>query len=86
MVELPTYPQSRTQQQPSEWTTHDPTLGKTHIQAEMMAQLTATDPICTERIKQTWQSFLSTTVRDGDKDFASLKEYVDFRGVDCGAP
>jgi hypothetical protein len=82
MVELPTSPQSK----PSEWTTHDPTLGKTHIQAKMMAELTATDPICTQRIKQAWQTFLSTTVRNGDKDFASLEEYVNFRVVDCAAP
>jgi hypothetical protein len=86
MVEVPTPRQSKLKTQPSEWTTHDPTLGRTHIQAKMMAQLTATDPKCMQRIKQAWQTFLSTTVRNGDKIFDSLEEYVDFRVVDCGAP
>jgi hypothetical protein len=52
----------------------------------MMVQLTATDPLCTQRIKRAWQTFLSTTLRNGDARFASLEEYVDFRIVDCAAP
>jgi hypothetical protein len=52
----------------------------------MMAQLTATDPLCTQRIKHAWQTFLSTTLRNGDATFASLEEYVKFRIEDCAAP
>jgi hypothetical protein len=52
----------------------------------MMTQLESTDKACTERIKYVWHEMLSTTLRDKDKQFASLEEYVDFRIIDTGAP
>jgi hypothetical protein len=51
-----------------------------------MAQLAETDPLCTQRIKSAWQTFLTTTLRNEDASFTSLEEYIDFRVVDCAAP
>lgn len=51
-----------------------------------MTQLASTDKACTERVERVWQEMISTTLRDKDKQFTSLDEYVDFRIVDTGAP
>jgi hypothetical protein len=64
----------------------NPALGKTQIQAKIMTQLTATDKACAQRVKRVWQEMLCTTLRDKDRQFASLEDYVDFRIVDTGAP
>ena len=50
-----------------------------------MTQLTSTDKVCTERIKHAWGEMMSTTVRDKNREFTSLEEYVDFRIIDTGA-
>ena len=63
-----------------------PTLGKKQIQAKMMLQLKSTDKVCTERITEVWEVMLSTTVEQKDRLFSSLKDYVDFRIIDTGAP
>lgn len=52
----------------------------------MMTQLTATDKACAQRVKRVWQEMLSTTLRDKDRQFMSLEDYVDFRIIDTGAP
>jgi hypothetical protein len=77
---------SSSQDDKREWKNTNPALGKTQIQAKMMTQLAMTDKACTERIKFVWQEMLSTTLRDKDKNFDSLEQYVDFRIVDTGAP
>lgn len=69
-----------------EWSYTNPALGKTQIQAKMMMQLGSTDRECTKRVKLVWEEMLTTTLRDKDRDFASLEDYVDFRIVDTGAP
>jgi len=51
-----------------------------------MTQLTSTDKVCTQRVKHVWTEMLTTTLRDKDREFASLEDYVDFRIVDTGAP
>ncbi|RAR08378.1 terpenoid synthase [Stemphylium lycopersici] len=58
------------------------TLGKMQMQAKMMTQLSSMDSACTERIKRAWREMLSTTLRDKDKKFDSLEDYMDFRIVD----
>jgi hypothetical protein len=56
------------------------------MQAKMVLQLMNTDEVCTERVMGVWKTMISTTLRDKDKEFSSLDEYVDFRIVDTGAP
>jgi hypothetical protein len=48
--------------------------------------LTSIDEACAERVLAVWKTMISTTLRDKDKRFCSLEEYVDFRKVDTGAP
>lgn len=55
------------------------------MQAKMMTQLTSIDKVCTERVKQVWGEMLTTTLRDKDRGFASLEEYLEFRIVNTGA-
>jgi ophiobolin F synthase len=69
-----------------EWNHTNPALGKTQIQAKIMTQLTSIDKVCTQRVKDVWQEMLTTTLRDKDREFTSLEEYVDFRIVDGGTP
>ncbi|KAI4940773.1 hypothetical protein J4E91_011217 [Alternaria rosae] len=69
-----------------EWKNTNPALGKTQIQAKIMTQLASIDKGCTERVKRVWKEMIATTLRDKDKCFANLEEYVDFRMVDTGAP
>ncbi|KAF2202999.1 geranylgeranyl pyrophosphate synthase [Delitschia confertaspora ATCC 74209] len=64
----------------------NPLLGKKNIQAKIMLLLSQTDKECTKRVMQVWEEMLSTTLKDKNKAFRSLKEYVDFRIVDTGAP
>lgn len=51
-----------------------------------MTQLASVDKACTERVQHVWKEMLATTLRDKDKCFIDLEEYVDFRMVDAGAP
>jgi hypothetical protein len=64
----------------------NPALGKKQIEAKMMLKLASTDAACTERLMRVWKEMLSTTVRDQNKHFGSLEEYIDFRIIDTGAP
>jgi hypothetical protein len=64
----------------------NPAIGKKQIEAKMVYHLTKTDKKCTERVMRVWKEMIATTVRDQDKNFRSLEEYVDFRIVDTGAP
>ncbi|KAK4119290.1 terpenoid synthase [Parathielavia appendiculata] len=59
--------------------------GRKQLQAKMIWELNATDKVCAAKIMDTWKTFLSTTIRDKEKDFADLEEYLDFRNVDCAA-
>jgi hypothetical protein len=52
----------------------------------MVLELTTTDKKCAERVMDVWKTMISTTLRDKEKHFSSLEEYVDFRIVDTGAP
>jgi hypothetical protein len=56
------------------------------MQAKMILELTSIDKACSERILNVWKTMISTTLRDKEKEFQSLEEYVDFRIVDTGAP
>jgi hypothetical protein len=67
-----------------EWDHVNPALGKTQIQAKIITQLTSMDKVCTQRVKDVWEEMLTTTLRDKDREFTSLEEYVDFRIVDGG--
>jgi hypothetical protein len=58
--------------------------GRQQIQAKIMWQLNATDKICAARVMDTWKTMLSTTLRDKEKDFVDLEEYLDFRTIDAG--
>jgi hypothetical protein len=64
----------------------DRTLGREQIQAKMILKLTSTDKECAERVLKIWKTMISTTLRDKDKKFRSIEEYVDFRIIDTGAP
>jgi hypothetical protein len=64
----------------------NPALKRQQMQAKMVLQLMNTDEVCTERVMGVWKTMISTTLRDKDKEFSSLDEYVDFRIVDTGAP
>jgi hypothetical protein len=52
----------------------------------MMTQLASIDKACTERVKNVWKEMITTTLRDKDKWFTDLEEYVNFRMIDTGAP
>jgi hypothetical protein len=69
-----------------EWKNTNPALGKTQIQAKMMTSLYSTDKACMKRIERTWRETLSTTLRDKDKNFDCLEDYVDFRIIDAAVP
>jgi uncharacterized FlaG/YvyC family protein len=61
-------------------------LGKKQIKSKMMLQLASTDKAASDRVMRVWEEMLATTVRDQNKNFSSLEEYVEFRIVDTGAP
>lgn len=60
--------------------------GRQQIQAKMTLGLFSADRPCAARVLRTWHTMLSTTLRDKDKDFTTLDEYLDFRIIDTGAP
>jgi hypothetical protein len=51
-----------------------------------MIQLASIDHACTERVKSVWKEMIDTTLRDKNKCFTHLEEYVNFRMIDTGAP
>ncbi|KAK4100847.1 terpenoid synthase [Parathielavia hyrcaniae] len=59
--------------------------GRKQLQAKMMLQLNATDNDCAARIMDAWKTMLSTTIRDKDRDFSDLEDYLNFRIIDTGA-
>jgi hypothetical protein len=64
----------------------NPKLKRQQIQAKMILNLTKFDAACTQRVMDVWKTMISTTLREKDKSFSTLEEYVDFRIVDTGAP
>lgn len=52
----------------------------------MILELTTMDKICTKRVTDVWQTMISTTLREKDRQFTSLEDYVAFRIIDTGAP
>ncbi|KAH7123605.1 isoprenoid synthase domain-containing protein [Dendryphion nanum] len=63
----------------------DPRLGMKKMQADILDQLNAINSVGTRRVERVWKEMVATTMREQDKCFGSLKEYVDFRIVDAGA-
>ncbi|RYN20222.1 Fusicoccadiene synthase [Alternaria tenuissima] len=87
MIELEKPETSRADNQNKrEWKNTNPALGKTQIQAKIMIQLAFIDHACTERVKSVWKEMIDTTLRDKNKCFTHLEEYVNFRMIDTGAP
>ncbi|CAN9134015.1 unnamed protein product [Alternaria alternata] len=87
MIELEKPETSRADNQNKrEWKNTNPALGKTQIQAKIMIQLASIDHACTERVKSVWKEMIDTTLRDKNKCFTHLEEYVNFRMIDTGAP
>jgi len=65
---------------------NNPALGRKQIEAKMALKLELTDKKCAERVMRVWKEMISTTLRDKDREFRSLEEYVEFRIIDTGAP
>ncbi|CAN9449237.1 unnamed protein product [Alternaria alternata] len=87
MIELEKPETSRADNQNKrEWKNTNPALGKTQVQAKIMIQLASIDHACTERVKSVWKEMIDTTLRDKNKCFTHLEEYVNFRMIDTGAP
>ncbi|KAI5376644.1 hypothetical protein J4E82_004590 [Alternaria postmessia] len=87
MIELEKPETSRADNQNKrEWKNTNPALGKTQIQAKIMIQLASIDHACTEQVKSVWKEMIDTTLRDKNKCFTHLEEYVNFRMIDTGAP
>ena len=81
-----THQETSLQQQQLPDNISSPEDGHKHLQTKIMTQLAATDAQCAYRVKQAWEKMIDTTLRDREKSFTSLKQYVDFRLVETYAP